>query len=290
MAINLDISKGDYDLISYPAGESQVRLKQHVIEGLEFRKTANLDIDLIARIYSAQDIIQLALLKSAIDAVSDKLRVNLWLPYLPYSRADRRFTSGDCFGLKVFSNLINSMGFVQVITLDVHSAISQMEIDNLVNIDPSPQINRAIVDFAVQFNSQNVNVLFPDEGAAKRYKIQKDLSCNVRRVETQTFHATKKRDQNTGKFLEFNVPSMPNSDPVLIVDDLCDGGGTFLGISPHLLGKRGLYVSHGIFSKGMNELQSVFDKIYTTDSFYRGQFDKQTTNLVTYKFFTGIIE
>jgi phosphoribosylpyrophosphate synthetase len=68
---------------------------------------------------------------------------------------------------------------------------------------------------------------------------------------------------------------------VLIVDDICDGGGTFLGISD-ALGSRlrslgdvggdyilGLYVTHGIFSKGFCDLIEKFDHVYTTDSFNR---------------------
>jgi ribose-phosphate pyrophosphokinase len=54
-----------------------------------------------------------------------------------------------------------------------------------------------------------------------------------------------------------------------IVDDICDGGGTFVGLAALLksrhAGKIVLIVSHGIFSKGF-DLANI-DAIYTTDSF-----------------------
>ena len=58
---------------------------------------------------------------------------------------------------------------------------------------------------------------------------------------------------------------------ILIVDDICDGGGTFLGLAQELKAKNAgnlyLAVSHGIFSRGFEDLEKVFTKIYTTDSF-----------------------
>jgi ribose-phosphate pyrophosphokinase len=55
-----------------------------------------------------------------------------------------------------------------------------------------------------------------------------------------------------------------------MVDDICDGGGTFLGLAEELksknAGKLFLAVSHGIFSKGISKLSSMFENIFTTDS------------------------
>ena len=65
------------------------------------------------------------------------------------------------------------------------------------------------------------------------------------------------------------MPDLPYM-PILIVDDLCDGGGTFLGIANQAEGTvpLGLYITHGIFSKGFGELGKHFSKIYTTNSYY----------------------
>ncbi len=55
-----------------------------------------------------------------------------------------------------------------------------------------------------------------------------------------------------------------------IVDDICDGGGTFVLLADELrkrnCGKINLIVSHAILSKGMEALPNI-DHVYTTDSF-----------------------
>ena len=59
---------------------------------------------------------------------------------------------------------------------------------------------------------------------------------------------------------------------VVIADDIADGGYTFIKLAEKLkekgAGKIFLYVSHGIFSKGLDVLLDAgIDCVYTTDSF-----------------------
>jgi phosphoribosylpyrophosphate synthetase len=62
--------------------------------------------------------------------------------------------------------------------------------------------------------------------------------------------------------------------PILIMDDLCDGGATFIVEAEYLrdsklLGDRKLYlfVYHGLFTNGLDTLLKHFDRIYTTNSY-----------------------
>ena len=83
---------------------------------------------------------------------------------------------------------------------------------------------------------------------------------------------SKSRDVKTGKLKGFKVyaDDLQGKD-CLIVDDICDGGGTFMGLAEELKNKNAgnlyLAVSHGIFSKGFDHLAEHFTKIFTTDSF-----------------------
>jgi phosphoribosylpyrophosphate synthetase len=54
----------------------------------------------------------------------------------------------------------------------------------------------------------------------------------------------------------------------IIVDDICDGGRTFIEIAKQLPNTNSLtlVITHGIFSKGLKELEAYFDKIITTNS------------------------
>lgn len=93
------------------------------------------------------------------------------------------------------------------------------------------------------------------------------------------FYFIKDRDSE-GKIISMNLKKeyisyIKNSVtdlPLVIIDDLCDGGATFIegakilkDIFPNR--KLILRVYHGIFSKGFDELLNYFDKIYTTNSF-----------------------
>ena len=68
-------------------------------------------------------------------------------------------------------------------------------------------------------------------------------------------------------------PELVKGKKCLIVDDICDGGGTFVG-SAKLLIEAGadrvdLYVTHGIFSKGIPI--HCIDHVWTTNSYYEGE-------------------
>jgi len=80
----------------------------------------------------------------------------------------------------------------------------------------------------------------------------------------------KERDVKTGALTNFKaMADHLDGQTCFIVDDICDGGGTFAGTARMLkekgAGKVNLIVSHGIFSKG--PVIEFIDEIYTTDSY-----------------------
>jgi ribose-phosphate pyrophosphokinase len=263
-----DFSK--YELFQYPAGEYQVRLKPSQIKMLE-------EADEIRVVVSPRrseigfekiPLMELCLLTDALRHPNylGRIDTTLVLNYLSYSRADRRFVEGDCFGLKIYGQIINSLCYNKVVTIDAHSSVAKKCIANLVDISPRPLVEQAF-DFIQHRNpSEEATpvILLPDKGAFKRYNYQ-----SLGKV----LHCEKKRDPATGKLSGFEVPpkeKFGKSESVLIVDDICDGGGTFIGIADALAEynlDKYLYVTHGIFSKGFKELQLRFKKIFTSDSF-----------------------
>ncbi len=263
--INLSDDSRVYRQFRYPAGEWQVRV---LADELAYINAD--EVRVTARIGCAEDIVKLGLLASAIRGASACART-LILPYLPYGRADRRFCDGDCFGLQVFAGLIGSMGFHRVVTLDAHSQVASSHFDQLVNVSPDQFIISAISKFADRQGVNRVCVLYPDDGAAVRYRIPTSIGCNSHQVAVYSLHCRKKRDVATGALSGFEVPcrSEFTTGAAIIVDDICDGGGTFLGIAKELERynlKLGLYVTHGIFSKGFATLGAAFDRIYSTNS------------------------
>lgn len=245
---------------TYPQGELQVRFKGADVPPGE-------DIVITARMKDASDVMELALLRDAVDTFKPK-SVSLILPYLPYGRADRRFTDHDCEGLAVFGRMLFAMSFRRIVTFDAHNRDAAVAcIPGLVNVAAEPWIEGAILDFAQKGSVKRVCVLFPDEGASNRYDIADVLGNNHNAVEVESVFATKKRDVVTGKFLGFDVPKLPQL-PVIVVDDICDGGGTFVGIAQHLRAHVScLFTSHGIYSQGLNRLYDAgYSYVWSTDT------------------------
>lgn len=80
--------------------------------------------------------------------------------------------------------------------------------------------------------------------------------------------AAKVRDQLTGEITGLSMPDIESGLSILVVDDICDGGRTFTELASLIKKyepkKLVLYVSHGIFSKGIEcILESGYDAIYT---------------------------
>lgn len=252
-----------FEKFRYPGGEVQVRLKPEYATSL--KNPAVEKVTIVARIIDG-DIIPVAQLINAVRGATSA-DIELILPYLPYSRADRRFSIGDCNGLQVFGQILNTFAGVEVITLDAHSPLVAAQfIRHFTNISPTSIIDHVIdrTDGSGVYGTPVLTtaVLLPDKGAA-RYGYNTSLV------------AEKTRDPQTGKLSGFTVPQkfeFDGADSILIIDDICDGGGTFIGIA-EALRKAGitqdlfLYVTHGIFSKNLSGLKQYFKHVYTTDSF-----------------------
>lgn len=255
MLIELQKNSPVYECFSYPGGELQVRFRSNAAASVLEAKA----VTVLARITSPSDIIELALLR---DAIGFNKKCRLVLPYLPYARADRRFVDGDCHGLLVFCRLLFAMSWDKIVCLDVHNHKETNACGHITDVSPSVFIEQSIVRFAKNCVSDFVTVLLPDAGAAARYLIQND----VMGVQVMVRYCDKIRDAATGKLTGFSVPLLPDG-PVMIVDDICDGGGTFLGIAEKIDKYRplGLYTTHGLYSKGTMPLSRF--ALFTTNSF-----------------------
>ncbi len=249
-----------YKVIRYPAGEIQVRLTE---EGI-FACTGKDEYIIVAN--PIPDIIELAQLKDALDAMPVKWYwTRLDLPYMPYARADRRFTAGDSFGLAVFARFINALGFHTVDTFDVHSAVAKQHIPSLINLDPIHDYDQLTP--IIKQLGKGLALIAPDKGARTRY----DLDS----YDLPVLEGGKIRDAKTGALTGFSInPYIRSFDKALIVDDICDGGGTFIGLAKaiHELNptiELYLYTSHGIYSKGLLELKQHFKELFVSDFTFR---------------------
>jgi ribose-phosphate pyrophosphokinase len=201
---------------------------------------------------------ELFLLMEAVDVLRNHgySEINLDCRYLLGARMDRALSSMEPYTLQLVARVINSLGFSRVRLLDVHSEVATRLIRNSENVLPKQVVDQVLATLG----TGTTGIIIPDRGATER----------VQKL-TNGFYSQqcyKKRNPQTGTLTDFVVPNRvgPNC---LIIDDICDGGGTFVGLSKELkkagATKVNLFVTHGIFSKGL-PLEGI-DTIYTTDSY-----------------------
>ncbi|MFN0082643.1 MAG: phosphoribosyltransferase family protein, partial [Ferruginibacter sp.] len=180
---------------------------------------------------------------------------------LPAARQDRLMINGEPLSVKVYADIINAFGFKKVMVFDAHSEVTPALLNNCEAITNDHFIKQVIDEIGT-----NLKLISPDGGALKKiYKLSEVLGG------IDVVECSKSRDVKTGKLKEFKVYDDDLAEyDCIIVDDICDGGGTFLGLAEELkkknAGKLYLAVSHGIFSKGFEELDRVFEKIFCTNS------------------------
>lgn len=211
------------------------------------------DIYILSNIKSSEDLIKTLVVTNAIKNlnISQSCKINLIIPYLPYSRSDRVCAKGEEFGLEMFSQLINTQGYSSVITFDAHSSVANELITNLKEVKME-----WLVEHYLRTNHLEYDILLsPDKGALEKgVRCSKGTGIPV----TQGF---KTRDPSTGALSGFGLVdgNLLTNKKVLMIDDLCDGGGTFVGLLKEVENFNpksvDLLVTHGIFSKGIEVLE-----------------------------------
>lgn len=198
------------------------------------------------------EVMQLAQLKALLDLTVD--RVYLHIDYLPYGRQDKPVSNDTTFALLSFSRIINSLDFTEIFIMDPHSKIALADIWRSQAVYPHGPVYRAF------FQTESDIVCYPDHGAQDKYSRIYDFHPYI--------YGEKVRNQLTGHIESYNVVGDCRDKRVLIVDDICDGGKTFelLADQLHVMGAEevNLFVTHGIFSKGLRNLyNSDIERIFT---------------------------
>lgn len=221
----------------------------------------NETVTITQRIKSFNDLGLLAVAADALKRMGVS-KLNLFVPYFPAARQDRLMVPGEPLTVKVYADIINNLHFDKVMVFDPHSDVTPALLNNCEVIS-----NHAYIKEVINRIGNDVKLISPDGGALKKvYKLSEYLGG------VEVVECSKSRDVKTGKLSGFKVyhDDLAGAD-CLIVDDICDGGGTFTGLAQALkeknAGRLYLAVSHGIFSKGFEVFGDVFTKIFTTNSF-----------------------
>ena len=183
--------------------------------------------------------------------------MTLRLPYLPYARQDRVTVAGEPLSVKVFCTLINAMKFDRVVVADPHSTVAPALLDR-VEIESAEGFLGQVL--ALPEFVGGVALVAPDAGAHKR------VLALGERFGAPVVCCAKLRNTATGKLSGARVLDEVPDLPLLVVDDICDGGGTFVALAAllrrHSDRPLGLYVTHGLCTKGVAPLRD-YARLYT---------------------------
>lgn len=243
-------SKGKIDIMKLVFSDGAIR----------YRLSKNTGLDRVSLIVSEKiDIntvpMKLALLHSLLEHLGVKT-CRLLFRYLPYARADRRFGEDESFGLQAFGKLIDP--FYEIAAYDIHNFENT---EKLLGPIDDIKMNSFIGSACFHLDSFHRKSLLisPDKGAKEKVKSASEY------FELEVVYAEKVRDTKTGQITDTilsETDKVRNRD-CLIADDICDGGGTFIPLAKKLKDAGAktvtLYVTHGIFSKGLETLKEHID-------------------------------
>ncbi|NVM04234.1 MAG: ribose-phosphate diphosphokinase [Candidatus Helarchaeota archaeon] len=201
---------------NFPDGEHYIKIENG-------KTIKNQEVILIQSTYSPQDnnLMELLMILDGLKSLLPR-SIILIVPYLCYSRQDKRFLKGEPLTAEIVCKIIEKIGeplLKKFLTVDIHSEkvldyfSKKIEVKNL----------SAMPLFGKYFKILNLKdpcVIAPDEGALNRSKIVADFinaDCNC---------LTKKRDLNTGEIsIQMKDLSIKTRD-VIFIDDIISTGGT----------------------------------------------------------------
>jgi ribose-phosphate pyrophosphokinase len=258
-----------YTVSNFPDGQHLLTVKGVVLHDLD--EIREKEVRISSRFNSFIDLEMIICAAQALRELRVK-SIHLFLPYVLGGRSDRKFSEGSSNYIKnVIAPILNSQKFESITCLDPHSDVLEACLDNFKKID-----NTYLVKFALQsiygdsaVDQSRFCLVSPDAGALKKvYHVAESIGYT-----DSIIIASKHRDLKTGKITHTEVTGVDqhSKKDFIIIDDICDGGRTFIEIAKVLSdikasSKIYLIVTHGIFSAGFDELEKYFTGIFTTDS------------------------
>lgn len=249
MHIDLNKTSPDWELIKFPDNSLKFKLK---------RKIRNKEIISIS-LHNNDDLILLGLTVHTLKQ-GGATNISVLIKYMMYQQDDRLFNENESFGLKNICSILNTYPVDMYYVYHPHS--DKVEFLNNVRIIGSDQFFKSVL---FGFKNDPPLWVIPDAGA---FKTQVKQMSEIG-YKGSFISCSKSRNPETGELTQVIVCDDLEGKDVIIFDDICLGGRTFIGIFNILkeknCGKVYLAISHGLFNQGLEHLK-VFDKIFTTDS------------------------
>jgi ribose-phosphate pyrophosphokinase len=210
---------------------------------------------------SNNSIVELLFVVDAIKRINTNATFELFFPYVAYTRQDHIKKQGEAFPPYVVTQLINTINASKVTLFDPHSMEIQKFLNNVHVIEQHELIYQSpLFNFIL---SNNFTIVCPDAGESKKIKKLYSL-IKQHGYEKEIYYCQKERFKNKCNII------LPQDDikmmNCIIIDDLCDQGTTVLETAKKLksvgVQKLYFYVTHGVFSDGIEKFKDSFDHIF----------------------------
>lgn len=264
IATELGINLINIEIGKFNDGEIKIKIKESV---------RNKDVFII-QTTSATDnksvndnLMELYLLARTLKRASAK-SITAIVPYFSYARQDRKVEPRVPISASDVAMLIESSGVNRVVSIDLHSGQIQgffrdVPLDNLYG-------STLMVPYFKSLGLKDPVIISPDAGGVSRAKSFRDLLA--KQGINSDFAIIVKQRSGAGEIATANLIGNVSGKDAIIVDDLCDTGGTLVKSAEELkkFGANNIYaaITHPVFSKdAIKKIEnSEFTQVVVTDT------------------------
>ncbi len=193
--------------------------------------------------------------------------INLIWPCLPYSRQDKVDHIRSSIGAKLFADMLQVAGINKLFTIDLHaSSIMGFYDIEVIHMKAAKIFAKYINEVFESTGTSNVTIVSPDQGGVKR------ATDFGKKIPNSEFAMINKKRLKPNEVATMELVGNVTGRDVIIVDDMCDTGGT-LSKAAELIMEHGAksvraVCTHGILSgkayENIND--SVLTELIVSDS------------------------
>ncbi|AZT83856.1 ribose-phosphate pyrophosphokinase [Marinobacter sp. NP-4(2019)] len=246
VAAHLGVPLGAHEERDFEDGEHKIRPLETV---------RNRDVFVVQSLYSGDGssindkLVRLLFLLASLRD-NGAARITAIVPYLCYSRKDRRTKSRDPVTTRYIAQLLEAVTIDTIVTMDVHNRAAFENAFRCPTVHLSAR--EAFIDFLLpELRDREITIASPDVGGIKRAELFRESL--ERRLERPVGSAFMEKHRSRGEVSGSAVVGDILNRTVLILDDLIAGGGTMQRAAEAFREKGADEViaiaTHGVFTR-----------------------------------------